>query len=66
MISLGVGTTPFGRLLALSKLAALLDAWMQRVRSRYEVVRLSERDLADMRLTRLDAVNEVQKPFWQA
>jgi uncharacterized protein YjiS (DUF1127 family) len=27
--------------------------------------RLGERDLADMGLTRLDAFEEAQKPFWQ-
>ena len=27
---------------------------------------LSERDLSDMGLTRLDAFNETCKPFWEA
>ena len=27
--------------------------------------RASERDLADMGMTRIDAFNEIQKPFWQ-
>jgi uncharacterized protein YjiS (DUF1127 family) len=49
-----------------SKLAALVAAWRQRAQFRYDVERLSERDLTDMRLTRLDAVNETEKPFWQA
>jgi len=43
-----------------------LAEWWRRLQSRYEVERLSERDLADMRLTRLDAVKETQKPFWEA
>jgi uncharacterized protein YjiS (DUF1127 family) len=47
-------------------LAALVAAWRRRDRFRCDVERLSERDLADMRLTRLDAVNETEKPFWQA
>jgi uncharacterized protein YjiS (DUF1127 family) len=38
---------------------------MQRIRLRYEVERLTEQELADMRLTREDALSEVQKPFWQ-
>ena len=40
--------------------------WRRRVQSRYELDRLDERDLADMRLTRLDALKEMQKPFWEA
>jgi uncharacterized protein YjiS (DUF1127 family) len=28
--------------------------------------RLTERDLSDMGLTRLDALNEMEKPFWEA
>ena len=43
----------------------LLTEWRQRIRLRYEVERLTEQELADMRLTREDALNEVQKPFWQ-
>ena len=66
MISLGIGVAPLGRLPHWSKLAALFAEWWRRVQSRYELERLSERDLADMRLTRLDALDEMQKPFWEA
>jgi len=66
MISLGIGVTRLGRLPHWSKLAVLFAVWQQRLQFRYEVERLSERDLADMRLTRLDAVRETQKPFWEA
>ena len=45
---------------------ALFAEWRRRVRSRYELERLSERDLADMGLTRLDVASEMQKPFWEA
>jgi uncharacterized protein YjiS (DUF1127 family) len=65
MISLGGGTRRFGRLLGWSKLALLFAVWQQRLQSRYQVERLSERELADMRLTRLDSVSETQKPFWE-
>jgi uncharacterized protein YjiS (DUF1127 family) len=65
MVSLGIGTVRIGRLPLWSKLAALVVAWRQRAQFRYDVERLSERDLTDMRLTRLDAVNEMEKPFWQ-
>jgi uncharacterized protein YjiS (DUF1127 family) len=49
-----------------SKLAVLFAEWWRRAQSRYDLERLSERDLVDMRLTRLDALDEMQKPFWEA
>jgi uncharacterized protein YjiS (DUF1127 family) len=66
MISLGIGVVRLDCLPRRTKLAAMIAEWWRRVQSRYEVERLSERDLADMRLTRLDAVKETQKPFWEA
>jgi uncharacterized protein YjiS (DUF1127 family) len=66
MISLGIGVTCLGRLPHWKTLAALCAEWWRRVQSRYEVERLNERDLADMGLTRLDTLNEMQKPFWEA
>ena len=66
MIPLGIGNMPVRRLPLWSKLAALVAAWRQRDQFRCDVERLGERDLADMPLTRLDAVNEIEKPFWQA
>ena len=47
------------------KLRSLFDGWQERVWSRFALQRLSERDLVDMRLTRLDVFEEAQKPFWQ-
>jgi uncharacterized protein YjiS (DUF1127 family) len=55
-----------GSALHWSKRYALFTKWWQRIRSRYEVEQLSDRDLADMGLTRLDAFNQAQKPFWEA
>jgi uncharacterized protein YjiS (DUF1127 family) len=66
MIALGIGVTPLRRLPHWSKLAVLFAEWWRRAQSRYDLERLSERDLADMRLTRLDALDEMQKPFWEA
>ena len=66
MIMLGIGVDQWRHSPHWSKLATLLAEWRQRVRSRHELERLSERDLADMGLTRLDVVNETQKPFWEA
>jgi uncharacterized protein YjiS (DUF1127 family) len=47
------------------KLRSLFDRWRDRVWSRFALQRLSERDLADMGLTRFDVFEEAQKPFWQ-
>jgi uncharacterized protein YjiS (DUF1127 family) len=66
MIVLGIGVIHVHRSVHLSRLAALFVEWRRRVRSRYELERLSERDLADMGLTRPDIANEIQKPFWEA
>jgi uncharacterized protein YjiS (DUF1127 family) len=43
-------------------LEALFGEWWQRIISRYELESLSERDLADMGMTRIEAFNEIQKP----
>ena len=40
--------------------------WKRRIQSRYELERLSERDLSDIGMTTLDAFDEIQKPFWRA
>jgi uncharacterized protein YjiS (DUF1127 family) len=66
MTSRGTSVTRLCYLQPLSQLWALLTKWRQRIGLRCEVERLTERELADMRLTRQDALNEVRKPFWQA
>ena len=44
-----------------------IDHRMAQARSsRYELMMLDDRELLDMRLTRLDVCNECDKPFWQA
>ena len=65
MTSRGTSVARLCHLHPLRRLWVLLTEWRQRIRLRYEVERLTEQELADMRLTREDAVNEVQKPFWQ-
>jgi uncharacterized protein YjiS (DUF1127 family) len=45
---------------------ALLIEWRQRARSRRELTALHDRELWDMGLTRMEADNESNKPFWQA
>jgi len=39
--------------------------WMCRARQRRELMMLTDRDLCDAGITRLDAVAEASKPFWQ-
>ncbi len=49
-------------------LAALLvavEAWRERRRSRRELMRLSDYQLKDIGLSRLDAEQEFTKPFWR-
>jgi uncharacterized protein YjiS (DUF1127 family) len=48
-----------------SEVKRYLVECVRRVRFRYELIALSERDLADMGMTRLDAFNESIKPFWE-
>jgi uncharacterized protein YjiS (DUF1127 family) len=66
MTSLSIGVTRLSRLPLWSRLGVLFAEWRRRIHSRGELERLSDRDLADMGLTRLDAANEMQKPFWEA
>ena len=65
VISLSKTATPTYRLPSWSDLKSLFDEWRHRIGSRCQLESLSERDLADMGMTRVDAFNEIQKPFWQ-
>ena len=65
MISLTIGRFFSVEQSCQCKLRSLFDGWRDRVWSRFALQRLSERDLADMGLTRLDLFEEAQKPFWQ-
>ena len=65
MTSRGTSVARLCHLHPLRRSWVLLTEWRQRIRLRYEVERLTEQELADKRLTREDALNEVQKPFWQ-
>jgi uncharacterized protein YjiS (DUF1127 family) len=47
-----------------SNLQTVVAEWRYRIRFRYDLERLSERDLADMGMTRTDAFNETQKSLW--
>ena len=48
-----------------STVRSLIAKCHQRIQLRFELARLSERDLADMKLTRNEIFDETQKPFWQ-
>jgi uncharacterized protein YjiS (DUF1127 family) len=65
MSALAIGVTALRRLRFCNESPKLLTVWWRRVRSRSELERLDERDLADMGLTRPDIFSEIQKPFWQ-
>jgi uncharacterized protein YjiS (DUF1127 family) len=65
MSALAISVTALRRLRFWNESQKLFTVWWQRIRSRYELERLGERDLADMGLTRPDIFNEIQKPFWQ-
>jgi uncharacterized protein YjiS (DUF1127 family) len=63
MMSLGINV---GRSRACwSNLQVVFTEWRLRIRFRYELERLNERDSANMGMTRTDAFNETQKPFWE-
>jgi len=65
MMSLGVGENLLPPPSRWSKVRSVFVEWQGRVQSRFNIERLSERDLADMGLTRLEIFDETQKPFWQ-
>ena len=65
MMSLIVSDHSFRHASCWSTVRSLFAEWQQRVQSRFELERLSERDLLDMKLTRLEIFDETQKPFWQ-
>ena len=48
-----------------SNLQAVFTEWRHRIRCRYDLERLNERELADMGMTRTDAFNKTQKLFWE-
>ena len=49
-----------------SELRALFIEWGSRARARYELSMMNDRELRDIGLTRTDAANECDKPFWHA
>jgi uncharacterized protein YjiS (DUF1127 family) len=48
-----------------ARLQSLLKTWQQRAHERLELSRMNERELHDMGISRVDALVEYTKPFWQ-
>lgn len=59
----GVGHERSGRT---SGLRGLIGEWLHRIESRRYLAGLSDRELRDIGITRVDAVREAEKPFWRA
>jgi uncharacterized protein YjiS (DUF1127 family) len=64
LMTLSVTAVRSRRLRTWSELQAVFIEWRQRVRSRYDLMMLDDRQLRDVGLTRSDARNEASKPFW--
>ena len=47
------------------KFIEVVCEWRRRSRSRRDLLALSDRELLDIRLNRLDARSEAGKPFWK-
>ncbi len=56
------GDSPLDRLNAL---VISFQEWQERRRTRRELMRLTDYQLKDIGLSRVDAEEEFQKPFWQ-
>jgi uncharacterized protein YjiS (DUF1127 family) len=65
MMSLIVSDHSFCHASWWSTVRSLFAECQQRVQLRLELERPGARDLADMKLTRLEIFDEAQKPFWQ-
>jgi len=66
MIDLTLTAVRWRRLPQWSEFRALLTEWRDRARSRRELWALDDRELWDMGVTRMEADNEANKPFWEA
>jgi len=51
---------------ALRGLSSLLRLWCERSRERHQLALLTDRELRDLGLTRIDAQQETRKPFWRS
>ncbi len=49
-----------------AQVLAMAGIWHQRARQRRQLAELSDRQLADIGISRAEACAEAEKPFWQA
>jgi uncharacterized protein YjiS (DUF1127 family) len=47
-------------------LRSLIAEWLHRIESRRDLAALTDRELRDIGITRVDALGEAEKPFWRA
>lgn len=47
------------------RLADTVLGWFERTRQRHALARMDTRMLADMGISRADALHEAEKPFWR-
>jgi uncharacterized protein YjiS (DUF1127 family) len=66
MTMLSIGGESLCAALPSFSVTGLLARWRRRARERRELMRMSDRDLSDIALTRIDAWREAEKPFWRA
>ncbi|MGB5466844.1 MAG: DUF1127 domain-containing protein [Sedimenticolaceae bacterium] len=52
--------------ISMAQVLALAGSWNQRARQRRQLAELSDRQLADIGISRAEASAEAGKPFWQA
>ncbi len=52
--------------ISMAEVLALVGSWYQRARQRRQLAELSDRQLADIGISRAEARAEAQRPFWQA
>lgn len=50
----------------ISRVARTLSVWQERLRSRRELARWSERELHDIGVSASSVADEINKPFWRA
>ena len=66
ILSIDLASVRSRRLPRWSEFKTLFKEWRERSRSRCELAALDDRELWDIGLNRMEADNEVHKPFWQA
>jgi len=62
-IRVPAGTSSLARI---SAVVIAFQEWQERYRTRRDLMRLSDYQLKDIGLSRFDAEEEFQKPFWRA